>query len=51
VTNIIAHLFINGQARRMVEDMELASVRMENLLSSRPFSLGGEEDAEAAARS
>lgn len=51
VTNIIAHLFINGQARHMIEDIDLASVRMENLLSSRPFTLGSEEEETAAARS
>lgn len=51
VSNIMAHLFINGQAKRMIDDMELAAVRMENLLSSRPFTLGSEEDEQAAARS
>lgn len=48
VTNIVGHLFINGQAKRMIEDMELAGVRMENLLSSRPFTLNEEEGNEAA---
>ncbi len=43
VTNIIAHLFINGQSRKMIEELELAALRMENLLSSRPFSVGEEQ--------
>jgi biopolymer transport protein ExbB len=51
VTCIIAHLFINGQAKRMVEDMDLAAVRMENLLSSRSFTLSEEEEASSSARS
>ena len=51
VTNIIAHLFILGQAKRMIDDMELAALRMENLLSSRVFAVGGEDEEQAAARS
>lgn len=48
VTNIIGHLFLNGQARRMVEEMELAALRMENLLSSRPFTVGNAEEDESS---
>lgn len=39
VTNIIGHMFLHGQAKHMSEDIELASVRMENLLSSRTFTV------------
>lgn len=47
VTNIIAHMFLHNQAKHMSEDIELASVRMENLLSSRTFTLteGADEAA------
>lgn len=47
VTNIVGHMFLHGQAKHMSEDVELASVRMENLLSSRTFTVG--ENAEEAA--
>lgn len=49
VANIIAHMFLHGQAKHMSEDIELASVRMENLLSSRTFTLS-ENSEEAASR-
>lgn len=49
VTNIIGHLFLSSQSKGMTEDIDLAAVRMENLLSSRPFTVSDEE--KAAARS
>ncbi len=48
VTNILAHLFLSGQSRTMTEDLDLAAVRMENLLSSRRFTVG--EEGHAASR-
>ena len=48
VTNIIAHMFLSGQSKGMTEDLDLAAVRMENLLSSRRFTVG--EEGQAASR-
>lgn len=43
VSCIVAHLFINGQAKKLIEELELSALRIENILTSRPMNIDDDE--------